>query len=43
MTGEDSKDSAEEELKEFLYIITHDLKNPVRGIKQASDWFLQDY
>ena len=32
-----------EEVREFLYIITHDLKNPVRGIKQASDFLLEDY
>jgi len=32
-----------EEVREFLYIITHDLKNPVRGIKQASDFLLADY
>ncbi len=32
-----------EEVREFLYIITHDLKNTVRGIKQASDWLLADY
>lgn len=31
------------ELKDFLYIITHDLKNPVRGIKQSADWLLADY
>lgn len=32
-----------QELKDFLYIITHDLKNPVRGIKQSADWLLTDY
>ena len=32
-----------QEVREFLYIITHDLKNPVRGIKQASDFLLADY
>lgn len=31
------------ELKEFLYIITHDLKNPIRGVKQSADWLLEDY
>lgn len=31
------------ELKDFLYIITHDLKNPVRGIKQSADWLIADY
>lgn len=30
------------ELKDFLYIITHDLKNPIRGIKQSADWLLED-
>ena len=38
-----SLEQMNEEVREFLYIITHDLKNPVRGIKQASDWLLADY
>ena len=46
MSGKSKTLSIEElnkELKDFLYIITHDLKNPVRGIKQSADWLLADY
>lgn len=32
-----------EEVREFLYIITHDLKNPIRGVKQASDFLAEDF
>ena len=32
-----------EEVRDFLYIIIHDLKNPVRGVKQASDFLRADY
>jgi light-regulated signal transduction histidine kinase (bacteriophytochrome) len=31
------------DMREFMYIVSHDLKAPVRGIKQASDWLLADY
>ena len=32
-----------EEVRQFLYIITHDLENPIRGVKQASDFLVADY
>ena len=32
-----------EDLKEFSYIISHDLKTPVRGIKQIAEWIVEDY
>lgn len=32
-----------EEVRQFLYIIIHDLKNPIRGVKQASDLIVADY
>lgn len=31
------------ELKDFAYIASHDLKSPLRGIGQISQWILQDY
>lgn len=32
-----------QQLDEFAYIISHDLKAPLRGIAQVSDWIYEDY
>jgi two-component system sensor kinase FixL len=31
------------ELKDFAYIISHDLKAPLRGISFVADWLIEDY
>ncbi|MCC7377020.1 MAG: PAS domain S-box protein [Verrucomicrobiales bacterium] len=35
--------STNEELAEFAYVVTHDLKAPLRGIHQLSEWLTQDH
>ncbi|MHC4130720.1 MAG: PAS domain-containing sensor histidine kinase [Planctomycetota bacterium] len=32
-----------QELKDFAYIVSHDLKAPLRGIKTLADWLSSDY
>jgi|GEM_PF-1027863 len=36
-------ESINRELKDFAYIISHDLKAPLRGIKTLADWISTDY
>jgi len=36
-------ESINQELKDFAYIISHDLKAPLRGIKTLADWISTDY
>ncbi len=35
--------TANQELKDFAYIISHDLKAPLRGISSIAGWLSQDY
>lgn len=36
-------ESVNQELNDFAYIVSHDLKAPLRGISSLSEWLLADY
>jgi len=36
-------ESANQDLKDFAYIVSHDLKAPLRGIGSLADWLSMDY
>lgn len=36
-------ESANDELKNFAYVVSHDLKAPLRGIGSLADWLIADY
>ncbi|MBN2137737.1 MAG: GHKL domain-containing protein [Sedimentisphaerales bacterium] len=36
-------ESINQELKDFAYIVSHDLKAPLRGIKSLVEWLIADY